>query len=79
MMSLRRVRPRREQDRNDIENCDRALERRQHVDQENRESEDGETRTASRRGSSMNPWPDQDWSSSLVVALLIFGHVDAAI
>ena len=35
------VRPRREQDRNDVENCDRALERRQHIDQENRESEDG--------------------------------------
>ncbi|MDH2347602.1 hypothetical protein [Bradyrhizobium sp. SSUT77] len=32
---------RREQDRHDIENGDRALERRQHVNQEDRDGEDG--------------------------------------
>ncbi|MCP3398700.1 hypothetical protein [Bradyrhizobium sp. CCGB20] len=35
------VRPRRKQDRNDVENRDRALERRQHIHQENRDGEDG--------------------------------------
>ncbi|MCD9813212.1 hypothetical protein LUI11_23445 [Bradyrhizobium diazoefficiens] len=33
------IRPRRKEDRDDIEDCDRALERRQHVNHEDREGE----------------------------------------